>query len=419
MKPYRGLLILLGVATLGAFGWHQLADDPGYLLLTWRGWSVETTLAVALVGLALVALLLWLLGNALRAPWRWWHRGRRRAARARFADGLLALHDGRWARAEKLLARAAGDAELRLPALLYASRAARERGQPTQADALLERAGRAGGVVAAALPEAERLLADQRAGTACELLDQLDREHTLPPKALELRARALAAAGRTDEAVALLPALRRSQVRDGDRWLELETELLRSHLAAADTASELAARWSALDRSQRLRPLLVAAYASRAARLGEADAAADAIERALAKQWSEPLVRLYGELPHRAAALKTAEHWLERHPDDPDVLLCLGRLCRREQLWGKAEAYLGRAIARGAGGAAWEALAEVFADQSDDSRARQAYANALAATRHEPVRPLLQLPKPGPEPTDAEERNAMGLPRLPASNRYE
>ena len=46
MKPYRSLLILLGVATFGAFAWQRLADDPGYLLLTWAGWSIETTVAV-------------------------------------------------------------------------------------------------------------------------------------------------------------------------------------------------------------------------------------------------------------------------------------------------------------------------------------------------------------------------------------
>ena len=55
--------------------------------------------------------------------------------------------------------------------------------------------------------------------------------------------------------------------------------------------------------------------------------------------------------PQPAQLLPEADGYLylDLRPDDPDVLLCLGRLCRREQLWGKAEANLARAIGRGAG----------------------------------------------------------------------
>lgn len=417
MKPYRSLLVLLALALLGALGWTLLADDPGYLLVTLRGWSIETTVVVAVLTLAVLLVALRLLFSLLRAPWRMWRRGRVRLARERLADGLLALHRGQWARAEKLLQRAAGERDLRLPALLQASVAASARGADARAETLLAEAGRNGGEIDAALPVVERLLADGRAGTACELLESCARQGTLPPRALELQARALAACGRAEQAVGLIPDLRRLQSREGAALQRLENELIAAWLREADQPTALQQRWKALERGQRLRPPVVEAYAERSNQLGDPLAAADAIERTQAKAWSDRLARLYGALAHprAGAALKTAEQWLATHPDNAGVLLSLGRLCRRDQLWGKAEAYLVRAITLGAGPDAWEALAELYLDQHDEARARQAYANALAASRGEAIRPVLRLERRGDEPAVVEERSSMGVPRLPAA----
>jgi len=42
MKLWGWVLVLLAAAAAAAFGWHWLADDPGYLLLRLRGTTVET-----------------------------------------------------------------------------------------------------------------------------------------------------------------------------------------------------------------------------------------------------------------------------------------------------------------------------------------------------------------------------------------
>ena len=65
------------------------------------------------------------------------------------------------------------------------------------------------------------------------------------------------------------------------------------------------------------------------------------IQRALKKAWDSQLVRQFGLLDTGNAArqLTQAEGWLQEHPEDPQLLLCLGRLCLREKLWGKARDY--------------------------------------------------------------------------------
>ena len=107
MKLLWKLLILLALAIGGALLWQKLAEDPGYLQLVWRGWSVETTLPVAiaitLVAMILVIGLAWL----IRLPFKSWRQARERRARRYMADGLLAMHRGEWRRAEQNFAAAA------------------------------------------------------------------------------------------------------------------------------------------------------------------------------------------------------------------------------------------------------------------------------------------------------------------------
>src|SRR3546814_8660161 len=63
---------------------------------------------------------------------------RQRRARARLSDGLIALHEGRWLRAQKLLEKAADENRVRLPALRAAANAARVRGDDAGAEHLLD-----------------------------------------------------------------------------------------------------------------------------------------------------------------------------------------------------------------------------------------------------------------------------------------
>jgi len=43
---------------------------------------------------------------------------------------------------------------------------------------------------------------------------------------------------------------------------------------------------------------------------------------------------------NKTKQLTTAESWLETHDHDSALFLCLGRLCKYQRLWGKAQSYL-------------------------------------------------------------------------------
>jgi hypothetical protein len=52
MKLWRWILLLVMIAALAAFGWHWVAEDPGYVWCTAR-LAVETTVVAAVLILLL------------------------------------------------------------------------------------------------------------------------------------------------------------------------------------------------------------------------------------------------------------------------------------------------------------------------------------------------------------------------------
>jgi HemY protein len=196
----------------------------------------------------------------------------------------------------------------------------------------------------------------------------------------------------------------------------LRARILAAALANAGDAEHLNRLWADLPRTQRSAPEAIAAYARRAATLGQVLAAMDEIESALRKRWSERLVRVYGELgeAHADARLQRAEGWLDAHPDNPELLLALGRLCTQGKLWGKAREYLERGLAFAPNAVLWEALGDCRSAQDAASDAATCYRNALRIARGESTQALAENAR-APLDTRAsvnEERSEHGVPRL-------
>lgn len=382
MSLYRTLLLWLALAALGALGWSWFSQDLGDVVIRFRGLTYTTTLFYLVVAWALLWFVLWALTWLVRLPLRAWRRHARQQARNRLVSGFEALHQGRWQRAESLLAKAADDAELRTPALLGARRAAEARAD-VEAMARHHAALLAHDPAAAALEQATRLFEQDRHEDALAALAGIG--PALPPRAQLLQARALAQAGRAHEAVALLAVLRREQTLPADELTQLESQLTAAQLQQAPQADVLQQRWLAQSARLQQAPAVAAAFARRAVALGLEDDAARALAAALDAQWDEGLAMLYGQLPagRDDDRLGRAEAWLAAHSASPALLLTLARLCVRQKLWGKAEDLLHRALAQGAAAEAWEELGHLYSAQDDTARAQVAFANALRALRGE------------------------------------
>jgi HemY protein len=414
MNLFRNLLFWILLALLGAFAAQLLLADPGYVLVRFRGYDYETTVASTALVTVLVLFGIWLLWKLLTLPFRSWRAHHDRRDRARLGEGLDALHRGHYDRAEKLLAQAAANGDAEAGARVAAVHAASARGDQVAAHAQLAALGERH-AVAHAVAAAELALGEQRPTDALVALDA-PAAQPLPPRGTALRAQALAASGQAAQAYGLLGTLRQQQAMPAARLDELQEQWAEAALHEAGDANVLAERWETLPKSLRSEPGVVGAYATRAAALRWDEAATKAIEQALDARWDESLASLYGTLPVARvdARRANAERWLSIHPASPALQLTLARLARAQGQWPQAEAHLHRAIAQGAGSDAWEELGHGFAANGEETLARQCYANALQAGRGEAVTTLpgRDLRQQIGDSAALEDRDEHGLPRL-------
>ena len=113
----------------------------------------------------------------------------------------------------------------------------------------------------------------------------------------------------------------------------------------------------------------------------QADKAAILTQKTLNRHWEKKLVELYGHInsTHPEQQLKQAEGWLKKHEHDPDLLLCLGRLCIKLQLWGKAKNYLESGLVYDeTNSAIYQELGKLFESLGQPTQALQAFKKAAA-----------------------------------------
>ena len=416
MRLWRWILLLVIVAALAAFGWHWVAEDPGYVYVHMRGWYAERTVVGALLTLLLFWALLTALWRLARWPFGAFSRRHRRLSQQRMSEGLIALIEGRHGDAERDLNRASRLNSLRGPALLASAEAASRRGEHARALEALDQASQSAPQAARVL-RARMLRRDGKPAEALALLAPESDKGSLTPGGWRELALAALASGDIRRARAALDPLQKSGALGTRAYAALETRVLVATIQTCANGAALNTLWSQLPKAQRRLPAVIDAYARRAAGFGLILPAMDELEAALRREWSPLLIETYGMLGSEdiEARLRRAESWLDARPNDATLLLTLGRMCVRLKIWGKANQYLQRSLALAPSAAAWEALGDLHSGQGDGALAQRCYRNALLFGRDEAIEPLPQDYRTDRLDTRSvaiEERNEHGVPRL-------
>ena len=387
----RWLISLLLVAVL-AIGLAMAGRyDPGYVVLVYPPWRMEISFIGFMLGLAglvvggvillRLALLTLNLPSIVRA------QRERRAAKKRdenFAGGLMAYAEYRFQDAEASLGQWQGDPQRTGLARVCAARAAHEMRAGAQRDRHLKAAAEAGAELAALLFEAETRLDAKDAAAA---LGALQRAKALAPQhtallRLELKARQMT--GQWDEVDRLLDALERANALEPGIAAQTRRLAYAENLKRrADDDRGLLEYWKKIPADFRTDPWVARAAARAFMQRGGDDTALDILEAALAHDWQEDLVALYGEVrgskPTRQ--IEQAEKWLHAHPRDAHLLLALAQLCSAQQLWGKAQSYLEASLAIAPSAEGHVRMAELKARNDQPGEACQHYRKALALCR--------------------------------------
>lgn len=417
MKLWRWILALVIVAALAAFGWHWVAEDPGYVLVRFRGYTLQTSLLATVVILILAWIVFGALWRAVRWPFGAYSRRHQRTSRQRLTDGLTALMEGRHGDAERDLHRASRLDTLRGPALLAAAEAASRRGEQARALEALDQASQVA-PRAARVVRARILRRDGKPAEALALLAPEADSGNLSPGGWRELVLAAVAAGDTRRARTALEPLQKSGVMSARAYSALESVVLVASIQAAGDGAVLNTLWSQLPKVQRRAPAVIDAYARKAASYGLVLPAMDEVESALRREWSPQLVETYGTLAgdDLDARLRRAEGWLDAHPNDPSLLLALGRMSVHVQSWTKARQYLERSLALAPSANAWEAMGDTYTGMGEAALAQRCYRNAIAMARGGAAEPLPEAVVAGgrldTRPIAVEERDVHGVPRL-------
>lgn len=351
----RYFLIGLAALALAAVLGVVIEKDPGYILLAIGSVAIETSFWLGL----LLFLALLISGHALLRVSQVGFRGtsrlsgfllqrRQRRSTQDTRQGLIALIEGNYARARQLLTRSIDDAEQPLLNYLAAAQACDALGETQQARDYLAQAERdtEGASVAIELVQAELLLKNGRLEESLASLTRAQRNAARHPSVLRLLKEVYEGLEDWNKLHDLLPELKKSKRYSAEELLALRRRIALGQLAtlgdkAKSTGSDLLAWWQHLPRDLQQDGAVIDQYVRRLVAQGEEQTAAELLGKQLRKEWRREWVESYGLVAGAEPdkQLLMAESWLPERNNDPALLLTLGRLSLRNQLWGKAREY--------------------------------------------------------------------------------
>ena len=400
----RGLLLIIAlVAVVGGLVAWQMIENGGCILIAYGNYTID----MSLWALILIVFVIWLVWRLLKAILRalinpgqkFFHERssiRQQRHRSRTSKGLLLYIEGHWDQARRTLKRSAKHSDMPLLSYLAAANAAYEIGDQDDADRLLAKAREVDpdGELAVGLAQSQMYLRDGHYEKALAILQRLYIK--VPDHPLILRLLNNAYRGLEDwrSLEKLLPDFRRYKVFNKRVIRRVESEVYSSILGSLAVQAKKTGRsedtdaliqlWHDMPKHVRSIKRVLLSYITSLYQVGEANRAEVLMRKSLKLDWDDALIRLYGivEGGDPQKQLITAESWLRQRPNDPELMLALGRLSQRNQLWGKARDYLESSIALKAQPEAYVELARLMVQLGEHKKSSDYYQKGLALSTH-------------------------------------
>lgn len=407
-------LILFIILLLGLAAWvlYSAPEDGGYLLIAFGSKTIEMSLwFAALVGL-FVGFLLWLV---------WWFLsgsvsvvknfgeivtfGGRGRAQKRTVSGLIDFIEGNWHQAHKKLLRAAPKVDDPIINYLAAARSAFALGNMEEARRVLALAADTApeSELAVALTQAQIELHSEQYDQCLTTLLRIQPQAPQNPLLLDLLRQVYLAQQDWDGLQNILERLRAFKLLSATEFEQLELQIYSAQLARGCDAAEhlvqneqlpcLKNAWAKMPPALQKKPALQRVYAQKLIAYFEDAEAEVFIRKALNKEWDSDLVYLYGRVrgADSRQQMRQAEDWFAAHPQDPMLLLTLGRLSMRNELWGKARDYFKESLRLQRHPEAYAELARLLESMGEHQRGADYYQLGLGLTIG--ALPDLPLPK--------------------------
>ena len=389
MKKLITIFSIISLVLLAALVTPSLIKDPGYFYIRFAGYEIEMRVIVAFGLLVLFIFSLWLLIYFIRFPKRTMRNFSTNRSRKSFAKGLLALSEGRWKVAEKLLVTSTKNSPTPELGYMAAARAAVAQHKLEQAFDYLDAAeSSTDNPLTVDLTRCELWVKIGEFQKAVQLLNRILKSYPNNPRALHILSQAASGSQQWQLLREIMPKVAKLEVLPVEETNRITRNAILQQLQNAEHENDLQLTWDSLSKEQKSDLQFIQLYAKSGLRLGLHQQIAKLIENSLHKDWSDELLQVWSELElDTHSKIKTAEKWLKKSPDNALLLRILGELCLKNQLWGKAQEYLNKSLDIDADKQTFKLMARYFDLVGEPD-------NALEAYRHAETSKPLALPKP-------------------------
>lgn len=360
MRTWFWTLLLATIAVVLAV---TLRENTGNVLILVDTWRIQVSLAFAVLVLVgsfiglyiLVRMLAWFTSIPMRL--RAWHEKRQsRRDHELLEQGWTELLEGRYAHAEKDLTKLldrSSNSNRQVLAALSAARAAHALGEYQRRDSLLlmarEKADQDSHLKEAVATAAADLYLDQgHAQQALDSLLPLQQAGARHVHTQRLLLRAYRQLNQHDQVFVLARTLNRRGALNDTEARQMIEHAAASRLRDTLHSGDWRQIWKDLKSEERILTDVALAGAVAFDAAGQPEDASRTLEMAIAAKLDPRLLAAYARADSTQVArrLEKAEAWLQRHPENPDLLTTLGSLCLVGQIWGQAEHYLQRSVDR-------------------------------------------------------------------------
>lgn len=357
MRPVLLMVVLaltIGIALATLLGGHS-----GYVLITLGEYAFETSVVTFVIFVLVLGSLMFLvyelvrwLMSSHRGPKSWFASWGSTKARRLTNEGLIELAEGEWKKAEHLLARSAAKSDIPLINYLNAARAADELGESEKRDRYLANALEQAPdrlEIAVGLTQAQLQINNRQWEQALATLVKLREKAPKHVFVLKMLATVYEQVEDWQKLVELLTLVKKRKVLANGEFDVVEKRAYQNLIQHLPKASQpdgvnqqlLMEAWNAMPRGLKKDSQLLNTYARTLIQCGGLEEAGSVIAAALKKEWDDSLIDLYGhlELNNPLAQLVHAEQWTRSKPNNPTLLLALGRISIRANQPEKARQY--------------------------------------------------------------------------------
>lgn len=388
----KKLIFLFLVILIAVWLGLLMQKHPGYVLINVAHTQIEMSLWFAIIAILVLFLVLYFLlrlvaqiGN-IANRYKTWSTHHKEQKSYQFSQtAIFELFQGHWNKARNTFIKAIRKNPDYLINYLGAAKAEQERKVFTQRDDLLKRAetmAKSEEVFSIKLVLAAWQLESQQYTQALETLTQLQRLEPSHPVVLRGFKDAYLALQQWEKLKDLLPKLEKYHALDPQDFKNLEHHVysaLLKQTSAQNSPEEVDGIWEDMPNKLHNDPALLSLYAEYLLTQNKHEKAENLLKYHLRKHLDKPTLDCYAKINSAdpGKQLSRAEAWLEAHPNNPDLLYCLGNLCAKHRLWGKARSYLEKSLSIKTQPEAYHLLGYVLENLGDTKAAFACYRTAL------------------------------------------